>query len=87
MDCESFDLRDIRRTCETMMAGMGVSKDVRAQLLSHGLSGVQAAHYDRYEYITEKRNTLEAWERRLDDITKGDSSNNVLPMRRKKTTV
>lgn len=85
MGCEAFDLRDIRRTCETMLAGMGVSKDVRAQLLSHGLSGVQAAHYDRYEYITEKRNALEAWERRLDDITKGKTSDsNVLPMKRRK---
>lgn len=85
MGCEDFDLRDIRRTSETMMAGMGVSKDVRAQLLSHGLSGVQAAHYDRYEYITEKRNALEAWERRLDDIAKGKTSDsNVLPMKRKK---
>lgn len=85
MGCEAFDLRDIRRTCETMLAGMGISKDIRAQLLSHGLSGVQAAHYDRYEYITEKRNALEAWERRLDDIAKGKSSDsNVLPMKRKR---
>lgn len=87
MGCEDFDLRDIRRTCETMMTGMGVSKDVRAQLLSHGLSGVQAAHYDRYEYITEKRNALEAWERRLDDIAKGKTSgSNVLPMKRKEVS-
>ncbi|UCV23830.1 tyrosine-type recombinase/integrase [Ferribacterium limneticum] len=85
MGCEAFDLRDIRRTCETMLAGMGVSKDVRAQLLSHGLSGVQSAHYDRYEYITEKRNALEAWERRLDDISKGKSSDsNVLSIKRKR---
>lgn len=84
MGCEAFDLRDIRRTCETMLASMGISKDIRAQLLSHGLSGVQAAHYDRYEYITEKRNALEAWERRLDDIAKGKTSDsNVLPMKRR----
>jgi len=87
MGCEAFDLRDIRRTCKTMLPGMGVSKDVRAQLLSHELSGVQAAHYDRYEYITEKRNALEARERRLDEIAKGNLSSNVLPIQRKKTTV
>lgn len=57
----------------------------RAQLLSHGLSGAQAAHYDRYEYMTEKRNALEAWERRLEDIAEGKSSDsNVLPMKRRK---
>jgi hypothetical protein len=38
MTGEPFDLRDIRRTCETMLAGLGISRDTRAQLLSHGLS-------------------------------------------------
>ena len=52
-------------TVETQLASMGVHKDIRAQLLSHGISGVQAAHYDRYEYINEKRTALIAWEKRL----------------------
>jgi integrase len=53
--------RDLRRTAETMLAAMGVSKDVRAQLLSHGLGGVQGRHYDQHEYMDEKRNALQAW--------------------------
>jgi integrase len=61
----SFDLRDIRRTVETMLAGMGISKDVRAQLLSHGISGVQSANYDRHDYVIEKRAALVAWENHL----------------------
>ena len=72
MKCEPFDLRDIRRTCETMLAGMGISRDTRAQLLSHGLSGVQAAHYDRHTYTNEKRTALVAWEQRLDEIAAGN---------------
>lgn len=71
MKCETFDLRDIRRTCETMLAGLGINRDTRAQLLSHGLSGVQAAHYDRHTYADEKRAALVAWEQRLDEITNG----------------
>ena len=47
---EAFNVRDIRRTVETMLAGLGISKDTRAQLLSHGISGVQAAHYDQHTY-------------------------------------
>lgn len=66
-----FDLRDLRRTCETMLAGMRIHKDVRSQLLSHGLSGVQDAHYDRHGYIDEKRAALVAWEKRLDEIITG----------------
>ena len=84
MPGEPFNLKDIRRTCETMLAGMGVTKDVRAQLLSHGISGVQAAHYDRYEYIEEKRNALNAWEKRLEEIATGKKAEgNVLPIQGK----
>jgi hypothetical protein len=55
-----------------MLAGMGISKDTRAQLLSHGISGVQAAHYDRHGYTDEKRAALVAWEARLDAIEKNE---------------
>ncbi|MEP7247854.1 MAG: integrase [Gammaproteobacteria bacterium] len=58
---ELFELRDIRRTAETMLAGLGVSRDLRGQLQSHGLGGVQQRHYDRHEYMLEKRGTLELW--------------------------
>ncbi len=84
MKGEPFDLRDIRRTCETMLAGMGISKDTRAQLLSHGLSGVQAAHYDRHGYTDEKRAALVAWEQRLDDIATGKKAANVVQMKQKR---
>jgi integrase len=65
---ERFELRDLRRTCETMLAALGVSSDVRAQLQSHGLGGVQYRHYDRHDYLAEKRAALELWERRLWEI-------------------
>ena len=86
MKGEAFDLRDLRRTCETMLAGMGISKDTRAQLLSHGLSGVQDAHYDRHGYIDEKRAALVAWEQRLDEIATGKKAENVVQMKRRNTT-
>jgi integrase len=84
MKSEPFDLRDIRRTCETMLAGMGISRDTRAQLLSHGISGVQAAHYDRHTYTEEKRAALVAWEQRLDDIDTGKKADNVVQIKRKR---
>ena len=69
---EPFNLRDIRRTVETMLAALGISKDTRAQLLSHGISGVQAAHYDRHAYTDEKRAALVAWEARLEAIRQAE---------------
>ncbi len=62
MGGEPFDLRDLRRTAETHLAKIGVAQDIRAQLLSHGISGVQARHYDQHGYEKEKRATLERWE-------------------------
>lgn len=69
-----FQLRDIRRTCETMMASMGISKDLRAQLLSHGLGGVQQRHYDRHGYTEEKRTALKAWDAKLEALRLGRTS-------------
>lgn len=58
---ESFSLRDIRRTAETLLAKAGVSQDLRAQIQSHGLGGVQQRHYDRHDYRAEKRKVLDDW--------------------------
>ena len=63
-----IEARDLRRTAETMLAAMGISKDTRAQLLSHGLGGVQGRNYDQHEYMDEKRNALQAWADRLQDL-------------------
>lgn len=81
---EPFDLRDIRRTVETRMAALGISKDIRAQLLSHGLSGVQEKHYDRHSYETEKRNALMAWENWLESLQDEKSmQSNIVQIDRK----
>jgi len=61
----NFTVGDIRRTVETRLAALGVSVDVRAQLQSHGLGGVQQRHYDRHDYLPEKRAALETLHRLL----------------------
>lgn len=60
-----FQMRDLRRTAETHLAALGVSSDIRAQLQSHGLGGIQARHYDRHDYMGEKRAALALWGARL----------------------
>jgi integrase len=57
-----FQFSDLRRTAETTLASLGVHKDIRAQLQSHGISGVQAKHYDMYDYMKEKAESLQMWE-------------------------
>lgn len=61
----AFSVADLRRTVETRLAELGVHSDVRAQLQSHGLGGVQSRHYDRHDYLREKRDALEALYRLL----------------------
>lgn len=58
-----FTVGDLRRTVETRLAAEGVSEDVRAQLQSHGLGGIQARHYNRHSYLDEKRAALETLHR------------------------
>ena len=68
---EPFSARDIRRTCETLLASLKVSKEVRAHLLSHGrTTGVQNRHYDQWEYLPEKTEALETWQNFLSKLFK-----------------
>lgn len=60
-----FALCDLRRTLETHLAALGVSRDVRGQVQSHGLGGVQQRHYDRHDYMPEKRAALEILAQRM----------------------
>ena len=48
----------IRATVETRLAAKGVPDEVLARLLSHGLGGVQARHYNAHHYDDEKRSAL-----------------------------
>ena len=48
-----FLWRDLRRTAQTQMAALGSSSDVRAQIQSDGIGGIQARHYDRHDDMPE----------------------------------
>jgi integrase len=61
----------IRRTVETRLAAAKVPKEIRAQLQSHGLGGIQDRHYDRHDYLTEKREALEKLRELLEPAKRG----------------
>jgi integrase len=58
---EPFQLRDLRRTAETMLAKLGTGPNIRGEVQSHGLGGVQKRHYDQHDYLEEKRAALQVW--------------------------
>jgi integrase len=53
-------LHDLRRSCATGMARIGVPRFIVARVLAHADREVTGI-YDRYEYLTEKRAALERW--------------------------
>ena len=63
---DPFQGRDIRRSVETRLQALGVSRENRAQLLSHGrTTGVQQKHYERHDYLIEKAQALDQLEEHL----------------------
>ncbi len=55
-----FTLGDLRRSVESVLAGLGVPLEVRAYLQSHGLTGVQQRFYVRHDFHAEKLEALRA---------------------------
>lgn len=57
---EPFTTRDIRRTWKTLAGVAGVNKTDRDRVQNHSNGDVSSKHYDRYDYLPEKRMALEA---------------------------
>jgi integrase len=56
-------LHDLRRTCVSGMAGLGVAPHVADKILNHQsgtISGV-AAVYQRHQFLAERKHALEKW--------------------------
>lgn len=70
----SVPFSHLRRTVETMLASMGVSEEIRGRVQSHGLTGVQHKHYNKYKYFAEKQDVLKRWERHLEWIRTGTTA-------------
>ena len=66
-------LHDLRRTCVSGMAGLGVAPHVADKILNHQsgtISGV-AAVYQRHEFLAERKNALERWGAHITDTVVG----------------
>jgi len=50
---------------ETLLAANRISREIRGHVQSHGLTGIQARHYDGHDYMLEKREALDVLAREL----------------------
>lgn len=66
-----WGFHDLRRTCATGMASLGVPVRVTEAVLNHasGTGGGIVGVYQRHDYATEKRDALNAWANHLIRIT------------------
>ncbi|MBN8955805.1 MAG: integrase arm-type DNA-binding domain-containing protein [Rhizobiales bacterium] len=65
-----WQLHDLRRTCVSGMAGLGIAPHVADKILNHQsgtISGV-AAVYQRHEFLAERKEALERWGAHVADM-------------------
>ena len=79
----AFTLHDLRRTCASGMAALGLAPHVVEAVLNHKSGTVRgvAAVYNRYSYRAEMLAALTAWSRRVDEIASSESASNVVALR------
>ena len=83
LEIEHFTTHDLRRTVATRLAELGVSHETRERVLNHKDRSVLGKHYDKYDGLKEKRDALETWARKLDEIVAGKQASKVVEMRRR----
>ncbi|WP_441279874.1 tyrosine-type recombinase/integrase [Bradyrhizobium sp. 63_E2_N1_3] len=66
---QSYRIHDFRVTCETRLATLGFSQDVRDAVLGHAKQGLQRT-YNKYDYHDEKKEALAAYGRHLAEIVR-----------------
>ena len=71
---------DLRRTAASHMTEMGIPRLVVSKVLGHSDGSVTAV-YDRFEYWPQKKQALDAWSARLEEIITGKpASSNIVSL-------
>ncbi len=65
---KKFTPRSLRRTWKTLVGKAGVSKFDRDRYQNHVINDVSGRHYDRYDYLAEKRQVAQVWNQYLGNI-------------------
>ena len=59
-----YRIHDLRVSCETRLAQLGFSREVRDAVLGHARPGLQQT-YNKHDYLEEKRRALQAYAEHL----------------------
>jgi integrase len=70
---------DLRRTMASRLAEIGVTREIRDRCLNHIGADVGTKHYNRWEFLPEKRDAFARWSTVLGSILHGTSAT-VVPL-------
>lgn len=56
-DLEYFTVHDLRRTCRSLLASLGVAPHIAERCLNHKIKGVEGI-YDQYDYFDERKEAI-----------------------------
>ena len=76
---DKVDIRghDLRRTAASLMASGGVPRFVISRILNHSEDKNITSVYDRYGYDSEKKATMNFWNRQLSAVLKGKTKSRL----------
>jgi len=74
-----FVNHDLRRTVRSHLSRLKIAEVAREAILAHARPGITGV-YDKYDYLSEKREALELWAARLRTIVE-PAPGNVVPLR------
>lgn len=68
-DMEHFTVHDLRRTCRSLLASLGIPGHIAERCLNHKLQGVEGV-YNRYDYFDERKEALDLLAKKISPIAK-----------------
>jgi integrase len=78
---EHWTMHDLRRSCASGMASLGIAPHVIEAVLGHrGVIKGVAATYNKYSYLPEKRAALQRWADHVERLASGGEARNVVEL-------
>jgi integrase len=74
-----WTIHDVRRTCASGMASLGVAEFIVGKVLGHAAEGLTAKVYNQFDYAKEKAEALEKWGQHIAKLSRP-------PMRKRMAT-
>lgn len=68
-EIEYFTVHDLRRTCRSLLASLGIPGHIAERCLNHKLQGVEGV-YNRYDYFEERKEALDLLAKKISPIAK-----------------